>query len=84
MDPGSVPKHGAIADGAATAGVGPAKHIRRGISRSVETFDHSATLATNFGVFADHWSAVCAEHSWIDADGIERAFNERLHCAWPH
>ena len=84
MDPGSVAKHGAIADGAATARVGPTKDIRRGISRGVKTFDHSATLATNFSVFADHRSAVCAEHSWIDAYGIERALEKRPRCAWPH
>ena len=84
MDPGSVTKHGAVADGAAAAWVRPTKHIRRGISSGVEAFDHSAALATNFGVFADHRSAVSAEHPWIDAHCVERTFGKRLHRAWPH
>ena len=84
MDPGSVPEHGAVADRAAATRVGPTKDIRRCISCGVETLDHSAALATDFGVFADHWPTVCAEHARVNANGIERSFGERLDCARTH
>ena len=65
MDPGSVPKHGAVADRAAATWVGPTKDIRCCISRSIETLDHSAALATNLGVFGDHRTAVGAERTYL-------------------